>query len=780
MASGNLSTPRVPNFKGIGSFKGKWYHSGLWPHEGVDFTGLRVGVIGTGSSGVQMIPLIARQAKHLHVFQRTANFSLPARNAPMEEERESRHKAEYPARRRAAYDTPFAIGGYPRPTQSALDVTEEERNAAYESKWKEGGSISYLYTYTDLLVNKEANDTASEFARNKIRGIVKDKRTAELLAPKDHPIGTKRLCLDTNYYETYNRDNVVLVDVRSAPIQEITEKGVRTAEKEYELDAIVFATGFDAMTGALREIDIRTSDGAVLADHWEGGPLTYLGLMVSGFPNMFVVTGPGSPGVKTQMIASIEQHVDWIADAIDHLGKHQLDRIEPSPQAESEWVGHVNAVADSTLYPLANSWYVGANIPGKPRVFMPYVGGFDRYKRHCDEIVAQGLRGLHLEPPQSRSGVSATYVHHRIDAAPRRWQAVADRLSGDGARRIAEAGGQLYGAWRSQIGRPRDEVQAISVWPQGITAAAAERVLLADKADIRAVASEAMVPTLRPTDTVPPTRQGNYAFRWFAVPEPHWPEFLDLCAAAWPGFEGAYDSQVVGLWQTTGDRTGTAPDEVTGAGLHGGVRSLLLTRRPIWRCGSARSCPKARPRRRCATSSVAATISATGRWSRPRRFSPPSTARIPPAGLEGRRPLSPRRHANAALPGRPGTRGPAVARSAAAGGRAIDGDRRSRPEMVALIDRSRLADDPIARQFVPSGQEAEISAAELADPIGDEARSPVKGIVHRYPDRVLLKPLHVCPVYCRFCFRREKVGPGGEALSAEELAAALAYIRGAA
>ncbi len=272
MAAGNLSTPRVPDFKGIGSFKGKWYHSGLWPHEGVDFTGLRVGVIGTGSSGVQMIPLIARQAKHLHVFQRTANFSLPARNAPMDEARESRHKAEYPARRRAAYDTPFAIGGYPRPTKSALDVTEEERNAAYEAKWQEGGSISYLYTYTDLLVNKEANDTASEFARNKIRGIVKDPRTAELLAPKDHPIGTKRLCLDTNYYETYNRDNVVLVDVRSAPIQEITEKGVRTAEAEYELDAIVFATGFDAMTGALREIDIRTSDGAVLADHWAGGP----------------------------------------------------------------------------------------------------------------------------------------------------------------------------------------------------------------------------------------------------------------------------------------------------------------------------------------------------------------------------------------------------------------------------------------------------------------------------------------------------------------------------
>jgi len=403
MAAGNLSTPRVPDFKGIGDFKGKWYHSGLWPHEGVDFTGLRVGVVGTGSSGVQMIPLIAKQAKHLHVFQRTANFSLPARNAPMEPERERRHKADYPARRRAAYDTPFAIGGYPRPTKSALEVSAEERNAAYEAKWQEGGSISYLYTYTDLLTNKEANDTASEFARNKIRGIVKDPKVAELLAPKDHPIGTKRLCLDTGYYETYNRPNVTLVDVRSDPIQEITPNGLKTGNQEFELDAIVFATGFDAMTGALREIDIRTSDGAVLADKWAGGPLTYLGLMVAGFPNMFVVTGPGSPGVKTQMIASIEQHVDWIADAIGHLGKQGLDCIEPAVQAESEWVSHVNAVADSTLYPLANSWYVGANIPGKPRVFMPYVGGFDRYKRRCDEIAAKGYEGFTL----SRHDVSA-------------------------------------------------------------------------------------------------------------------------------------------------------------------------------------------------------------------------------------------------------------------------------------------------------------------------------------------------------------------------------------
>ena len=397
MATGNLSTPRVPDFKGIHDFKGKWYHSGLWPHEGVDFTGLRVGVIGTGSSGVQMIPLIAQQAKHLHVFQRTANYSLPAENRPMDAGTETKHKAEYTARRAAAFETPFGIAGFPPPTKSALEVSEAERNAAYEAKWKEGGSISFLYAYNDLLLNKESNDTASEFVRNKIRSIVKDQKTAELLAPKDHPIGTKRLCLDTNYYQTYNRPNVTLVDVRSAPIQEITEKGVRTADAEYELDAIVFATGFDAMTGALREIDIRVGNGPTLADKWHGGPVTYLGIMVSGFPNMFIITGPGSPSVKTQMIVAIEQHMDWISGCLAQMRVNGKKRVEPTPEAEQGWVQHVNDVADSTLYPLANSWYVGANIPGKPRVFMPYVGGFSGYKKRCDAIAANGYEGFVME-----------------------------------------------------------------------------------------------------------------------------------------------------------------------------------------------------------------------------------------------------------------------------------------------------------------------------------------------------------------------------------------------
>jgi len=396
MATGNLSTPRTPNYPGLESFKGKWYHTGLWPHEGVDFTGLRVGVIGTGSSGVQSIPIIAKQAKHLYVFQRTANFSLPARNAPLDPDKESAHKAQYPERRRAAFDTPFGIAGYPAPVKSALDAAEEDRLRAYEAKWAEGGSISFLYSFRDLLINKESNETASEYVRRKIRATVKDPKTAELLCPNDHPIGTKRLILDTDYYETYNRDNVTLVDIRSKPIKEITPTGLRTADADYSLDAIVFATGFDAMTGAMKEIDIHTDAGMSVREKWEDGPRTYLGIMIAGFPNLFMITGPQSPGVKSQMILACEQHVDWIADCVQYLRDHRFSRIDAEEDAEAAWVQHNNDVADRTLYPLANSWYVGANIPGKPRVFMPYVGGVAAYKKKCDEIAARGYEGFRL------------------------------------------------------------------------------------------------------------------------------------------------------------------------------------------------------------------------------------------------------------------------------------------------------------------------------------------------------------------------------------------------
>ena len=396
IATGNLSTPRTPSFPGLESFKGKWHHTGLWPHEGVDFTGLRVGVIGTGSSGVQLIPLVAKQARHLYVFQRTANFSLPARNAPMAPEKERAHKAQYPERRRAAFDTPFGIAGYPPPVKPALDATEEERLRTYEEKWAEGGSISFLYSYTDLLVNKDSNETAAEFVRQKIRATIKDPKTAELLCPTDHPIGTKRLILDTDYYETYNRGNVTLVDVRTRPIEEITPTGLRTADADYALDAIVFATGFDAITGAMKEIDIHTDAGTTISERWAHGPRTYLGIMAAGFPNLFVVTGPQSPSVKSQMILSIEQHVDWIADCMQYMRDHKFSRIEAEEDAEDAWVQHNNEIADGTLYPLANSWYVGANVPDKPRVFMPYVGGVSAYKKRCDEVAAKRYAGCSL------------------------------------------------------------------------------------------------------------------------------------------------------------------------------------------------------------------------------------------------------------------------------------------------------------------------------------------------------------------------------------------------
>jgi cyclohexanone monooxygenase len=312
----------------------------------------------------------------------------------MDSAKERAHKAQYPERRRAAFDTPFGIAGYPPPVKSALEASEEERRRAYEAKWAEGGSISFLYSYTDLLLNKESNQTAAEFVRQKIRATVKDRRTAELLCPIDHPIGTKRLILDTDYYETYNRDNVTLVDIGSKPITEITPSGLRTAAADYALDAIVFATGFDAMTGAMKEIDIHTDAGTSIRAKWEHGPRTYLGIMIAGIPNLFMITGPQSPGVKSQMILACEQHVDWIADCMQYLRGRGLSCIEAEQAAEDAWVQYNNEVADRTLYPLANSWYVGANIPGKPRVFMPFVGGVTAYKKKCDQVAANGYEGF--------------------------------------------------------------------------------------------------------------------------------------------------------------------------------------------------------------------------------------------------------------------------------------------------------------------------------------------------------------------------------------------------
>ena len=401
MATGNLSTPRVPDFPGIERFRGRWHHSAQWPLEGVDFSGQRVALIGTGATGIQMAPKIAEQARHLTVFQRTPNFSVPAQNAPLDEETLRDHKATHRQRRRTARETSFGVSRVPPPTKAAAEMSDAERHEHYEALWRNGGSAYFLSAFIDLLLDEEANRTAAEFVREKIREIVKDPATAEMLAPTDHPIGTKRLCVDTDYYETFNRDNVTLVDVRRAPIREITETGVRTADAHYEVDSIAFATGFDAMTGALREIDIHGRNGKRLAHKWDDGPTTYLGLSVAGFPNMFIVTGPGSPSVKSNMVCSIEQHVEWISECLRYLVENGYEAIEPEPHAEQEWVAHVNEVAAGTLYPRAESWYSGSNIPGKPRVFMPYVGGIPAYIRACEDVVRNGYRGFKFRQRQT-------------------------------------------------------------------------------------------------------------------------------------------------------------------------------------------------------------------------------------------------------------------------------------------------------------------------------------------------------------------------------------------
>jgi cyclohexanone monooxygenase len=397
MATGCLSAARMPDLPGLGSFKGKIYHTGHWPHEGVDFSGLRVGVVGTGSSAIQAIPVIAAQAGHVTVFQRTPNFSIPSRNGPMPEAYAQDWKDAYAERRAEARASRNGILAYPN-DKSAIETPQAERLAIYEQRWASGGT-TFMAAFNDLIFNRASNDTAADFVRGKIREMVKDTSRAALLAPTNHPIGTKRICVDTDYYPTYNRENVDLVDVREAPVEAVTADGLRVGGKDYAFDAIVFATGFDAMTGALTRMGVVGRGGETLADKWQGGPRTYLGLMTAGFPNMFMITGPGSPSVLSNMIVSIEQHVDWISDCMRTLRGRQLDCIEAVQAAEDAWVEHVNVVAHTTLYPSAASWYMGANIPGKPRVFMPYIGGVGAYRQKCDEVAAKGYEGFALAGP---------------------------------------------------------------------------------------------------------------------------------------------------------------------------------------------------------------------------------------------------------------------------------------------------------------------------------------------------------------------------------------------
>ena len=396
MATGCLSVSRLPDIPGLESFEGDWHHTGAWPHEGVDFTGKTVGIIGTGSSAVQSIPVIAEQADQLTVFQRTPNFSVPAWNGPADRELEQHVKENYASFRQRARES-FGGDTFDFSQTPAMSVPAAEREAEFEKRWAHGG-FCFLVSFVDLVTDREANASAAEFVYRKIRGQVHDPVVAELLCPKEHPFGTKRMCVDTGYYKTYNRDNVTLVDVKSDPIAEITPKGLRLASgADYEFDSLVLATGFDAMTGALFAIDIRGRDDESLRERWSAGPRSYLGLQVAGFPNMFIITGPGSPSVLSNMMVSIEQHVEWVTDCIAYLREHGITTIEAERDAEDRWVEHVNEVGAATLLPEANSWYMGANVPGKPRVFMPYVGGVGAYRKHCDEVVAKGYKGFALK-----------------------------------------------------------------------------------------------------------------------------------------------------------------------------------------------------------------------------------------------------------------------------------------------------------------------------------------------------------------------------------------------
>lgn len=395
MATGCLSVPKLPEVPGLARYRGRTHVTARWGEDEVRFDGLRVGVIGTGSSGVQCIPIIARQAADLIVFQRTAAFCMPAFNRPLTAAEVAEMKAGYPAWREAQRTSGVGVPHEP-PTEAALAVPEAERTAAYERGWAAGDLFSILGSYADLLVDPAANETAAEFIRAKIRAVVRDPEVAEALSPRSYPFGTKRSCLDTGYYETFNRPNVHLVDLRATPLREFTPAGLRTSAAEYELDAVVFATGFDALTGALAAIDIKGRNGLALTSRWSDGPRNYLGLAMAGFPNLFTITGPLSPSVLSNMVVSIEQHVEWIIDCIADVRRAGYASIEATPEAEDEWIRHVAEVGSLTLFPRADSWYMGANVPGKPRVLLPYPGGVGEYRRQCDEVAAAGYKGFAL------------------------------------------------------------------------------------------------------------------------------------------------------------------------------------------------------------------------------------------------------------------------------------------------------------------------------------------------------------------------------------------------
>ena len=394
MATGVLSAAKTPDIAGRDSYKGETYQTGLWPKEGVDFTGKRVAIIGTGSSAVQSIPLIAEEADELVVYQRTAAYSTPAFNRPLTNSEIDTMKGNYDQYRQEQRLSPAGIINPERQLERVMDVPKEERQRRFEEAWDEGLLTGLMSTFSDIQLDEDANHEVAEFIRDRIRNTVQDPQTADDLTPKAYPYATKRPCIDTNYYETYNRENVSLVNLRRTPIETITETGIETSDGAREFDAIVYATGFDAMTGPLLRVDIRGRGGKRLVDAWIDGPRSYLGIAIHGFPNLFTITGPSSPSVLSNMLVSIEQHVDWVSDCIGWMNENGKTAIEPSDAAERDWAEHTAHLAGMTLFPQADSWYMGANVPGKPRMFLAYVGGVGAYRLICDQIAATGYHGF--------------------------------------------------------------------------------------------------------------------------------------------------------------------------------------------------------------------------------------------------------------------------------------------------------------------------------------------------------------------------------------------------
>ena len=396
LAVGQLSTTKAPDYPGQSGFKGEIIHSGVWPKHKVEFEGKRVGIIGTGSSGMQMTPVIARKAKHLTVFQRTPNYSVPASNAPVSDEEDRRVKANYRARREQALNSPTGLGFVPN-KKSALEATPEEREIVYEAAWHRLG-FGFALAYYDLLLSKEANDTAAEFVRRKLASVIDDPMLRDKLIPKDHPFAARRPSVDSGYFQAFNRDNVALADIRESPIVEFTPEGIRTTAKLHELDMVIFATGFDALTGSLLKPEIVGRGGLTLKEKWKHGPVTQLGVAVAGFPNMLIVVGPGSPSLLSNVLLSTEEQIDWLATLINEMDSEQHAVFEATPEAEQEWVAHVNEKAKATIYMTTNSYYNGAEMAGKPRVFLPYSGGVRGYRRILQQCAANGYTGFDMRP----------------------------------------------------------------------------------------------------------------------------------------------------------------------------------------------------------------------------------------------------------------------------------------------------------------------------------------------------------------------------------------------